>query len=260
MIAVWSPDAPGAIAELPLSARPSAGPEGALALLSGGDGWPERACAAIDAGARAVAVADPGGAGLDRLDALAAAADAAGVAVLVHRRAAALLHAHGDRDDLRAPVAIVLECAAGEAALPAALRDALGLARELGSARELERRLAGARSVFAAVAGPTGSASVVADRITGSAPALLRATVLGRSARLELELDDAAATTRVLVATEAGASHAPRDLEDPARRVLRLALATLGEPGARGAAAAEGDHGLAALRRDTELAHAVLHG
>src|SRR5262245_50816728 len=115
-----------ALAELPLSAEASPTPAGAVVVVDGRGHWLGASVAAMDAGAIAVVVSNPGVADPRDVDLLASRAEAAGIPLLVERTllrtdaAAAVAESLG-----AASAAVVAECHAPEAARGGALRDAV---------------------------------------------------------------------------------------------------------------------------------------
>nr|WP_314840907.1 hypothetical protein [uncultured Microbacterium sp.] len=211
-----------AIAGLPLQARRVEG-GGALVIVDGAPGWPQRSLAAVDRGARALVIADP----------VAADDDAAAALEVVSRGTPVVL----DRPRLRADMVM-------DAAPPAAVRhvtaDASAIASEfgrlVGDAIGWLRVLAGGElRLRAAATVPHGlmalfeemssgrSAALTASALIGSGGARLRAHAIGE-ASVEIEVDDATAVRSVEVRTLDGLLRRPRRHEAAGRVALRRAI------------------------------------
>lgn len=238
-----------AVAELPLRARTVEGAQGAVVVIDGSRGWPQRSLVALRAGAAALLVADP--VSVDQAE-MAALEDTAG-------RTPILL----DRPRLRADV--VADAAVPEAArhvtadavaisseLSAVVRDAIGWLRVLAGG-ELELRAAASlpHGVIALFEESVSrrAATVTASALMGRGDARLRVHAVGET-RVEVDLDAATDRRSVEVSTSEGLLRRPRRHESGERVALRRAIDAL----------ADGSlpRDLRAFRHDSDLAARAL--
>ena len=248
MIGIW--DRAGtlaaAIAGLPLSARASSKPNDAVAVVDAVD-WTSEAARAVDAGALAILVVEPGPATPAALAELQRTVADRPVIVLRRRLAPELLPAASG-----AVAAVVAECAAPAPMLDAVLRDTMGWARLLaGGSLELGAGGASAGGRLAALSTGQGvSVSVVARTLSGVPDGgVIRVAALG-SARREVVVDEPAGILRFTVADEHGSAELPGRLESAERSALRRAIAAI-EAGDR-------PDDLAELIQDLSIAGGIL--
>lgn len=237
-----------AAAELPASARIAESPHGAIVVVSGGGSWWDAAIRAFEEGAAGVVVARPTSAPGAALSALESAvgsrpliierpllrADLAGAAIAAGRPA---------------PTALVVECHAPAASLPAALRDALGWARLLvGGPLTLSSSGVGRTGGVALLETAGGSPVSLVFAAQPGSPALgrLRLTALGTTL---VEVDGDETELHLSMTDAASRRTAPARFERPERLTLRRAIE----------AAAGGEHpsDLVGLALDAALVHAV---
>jgi|GEM_PF-879361 len=253
-VAAGLPEFEAAVAGLPHSAATSDTPRGALVVIDGSDRWWDAAADAADGGARAVLVADPAGAPVEAIDALAVRA---GIPVLLHRprlRHDLVAHAVGARHGA-APRVLVAECRAEPADLPALVRDAIGWMRALAGAPMAVAATGGA-ALLRADGGrlPVGSLIATAATAGGS---VLRIRALGETT-IELEIDAQIGRCELSTSTARGRTVSPALHESGARAALRRAIGIV-EP----VEPVAGRPGLAALadledlRRDASAADAI---
>lgn len=215
-----------AVAGLPLRARSVGDAPGAIAIVSGSRGWPERSAVAVDAGSVAIVVADP------------VSADDAGIAALVAQadRVPIVLDRPRIRADVGAdavasanPRSVTADVAAMSSELDAVVRDAVGWLRMLTGGRLVLR--AGERSahgLLALLEEPISgvSATLAASVQTGRAGARLRAHAVGET-RVEVDIDAAVGICAVDISTAQGTLRVPRRRESHERLALRRAIAAL---------------------------------
>jgi hypothetical protein len=148
--------------------------------------------------------------------------------------------------------AVVAECAAPAAQLPATLRDTIGWARVLAdSALTLDAVGTAAGGHLASLSSAGGTpVSLVARTLSGVPDGgVLRLTALGTTRR-ELVVDEPAGLLRITVADEHGETRLASQLESPERAALRRAVAAL----------VSGEHpdDLEQLVHDAAIADAIL--
>lgn len=224
-----------ATAELPLSTRTVEAATGAIVVVDGSRGWPERCRRALQAGAVALVVADP------------TTVDDASLAALDQAtgRTPILLDRPRLRPDLVADAVsetsvsekngqhparhVTADAVAPASELPDVLRDAIGWLRLLaGGDLELRAAASSPHGMLALLEEPvsTRAASVTASVLIGSGGARLRALAVGES-RVEVELDAASDVATVEIATGDGVLRRPRRRESSERQALHRALAAL---------------------------------
>ena len=225
MIGIW--DRAGtlsaAIAGLPLSARASSQPNDAVAVIDAAD-WTTEAMRAVDAGALAILVVEPGPAIPAALAELQRTVVDRPVVVLRRRLAPELLPVASG-----AVATVVAECAAPAPMLDAVLRDTIAWARLLaGGSLELGACDVSAGGRLTALSTGQGvPVSVVARTLSGVPDGgIIRAAALSATRR-EVVVDDPAGILRVTVADEHGSAELPGRLESAERSALRRAIAAI---------------------------------
>jgi hypothetical protein len=236
-----------AAAELPASARLADSPDRAIVVVSGGSWW-DAAIRAFEEGAAGVVVARPAPVPGGALSALESAANSR---PLIIERPLLRADVAGAAIAARmpAPTALVVECHAPAASLPAALRDALGWARLLGGGPlTLSSAQAGRARGVALLETAAGLPVSLVFAAQPGAPALgrLRLTALGTTL---IEVDGDETELHLSMTDAASRRTAPPRFERPERLTLRRAIA----------AAVGGEHlsDLIDLARDAALAEAV---
>ncbi len=238
-----------AVAELPLRAQAVEETSGAIVVVDGSRGWPQRSLVAVRAGAAALLIADP----ITVDDEEIAALETAG------GRTPILLDRPWLRVDVVADAAVpedsrhvMADAVATLSDLNAVVRDAVGWLRVLAGG-ELELRAAASlpHGVLALLEEPHSrrAATVTASALMGRGGARLRAHALGET-RVEVDLDAATGLRGVEVSTAEGRLLRPRRHEAGERVALRRAIDAI----------EEGDvpSDLGAFRHDSGLATTML--
>ncbi|MDO9395477.1 MAG: hypothetical protein Q7T71_02910, partial [Herbiconiux sp.] len=170
-----------AVAELPRSAAVAEHPHGAVVVVDGGSGWPQRALDAVGAGAVGLVVSDPVPVPLEDADRLIAALGR--VPVALDR---ALLRPDAVADALAAasetPATLLTAvCAAATAEIGPTVCDAVGWLRVLGSAPLRLAVLSGRGSAALALLEGGAEATALTARVLveGSSAARARITAVG---------------------------------------------------------------------------------
>lgn len=245
-----------AVAELPVTTRPSDVQRGAIVVVSRNESWPDAVRAAITSGAAAIVLADPCVTGYSAMRALARDVT---VPVIVERprlRGDAIRKATATRVEDGAvlwPNVVTVECEAPTELLAAVVRDAVGWLRVLSNATvAMSSSLVLETAGLALLESPrrAGAGLSMPLRWTAGGPSVdgwIRVNALGEQ-RTEIVVDGARAT--VAFENAGGRTIAPRSREGSPRLALRRAVQALSE--------AEVPTDLTELAADVELAHRIL--
>lgn len=227
-----------ATAELPRTAAPADGIQGAVAVVPGSGDWWQGLLAARSGGAVAVVITDPG---TLPWEALEARPWPGGIPVIVERpRIRSDVVADAIRARRGSPARIVtVECAAPAASLEGVIRDGFGWARSLGQGPlTLQAGSATTQGRIALLSSAGTAGAPVPTTLAATAAAagphgggLLQVLALGE-VRTEITVDQPAGLMRLETSTEEGILRAPERYESSARLALRRALAACssGEP------------------------------
>lgn len=238
-----------AVAELPLRARAVTETEGAIVVVDGSRGWPQRALVALGTGAAALLIADP----ITVDDEQIAALEAAG------GRTPILLDRPWLRVDVVADAAVpeasrhvMADAVAVVSDLNAVVRDAVGWLRVLaGGDLELRAATSLPHGVLALLEEPNSrrAATLSASSLMGRGGARLRAHAVGET-RVEVDLDSATGLRSVEVSTAEGRLLRPRRHEAGERAAMRRAIDALEQ--------SDAPCDLGAFRHDSALATRML--
>ncbi|SFS12939.1 hypothetical protein SAMN04487846_2590 [Microbacterium sp. cf046] len=236
-----------ALAELPLSARHAARPEGAIVVVPGRGAWVDDALAAVSAGAIALVIAGPAAAPAAHLRRLAGTR----IPIVLER---VLLRADVSADAVGAraatlggmpPRVLVADVAASRAGLSAATRDAVGWLRVLAGE---SLTLVAADGGLALLETSTGTAATLTAVVTARSHAgRIRVQALGEVIT-DVAVEGRAA--RLATASPAGRLISPPRFESSERLAVRRAVEAL--------AAQTTPTDLSDLVADTELVEQIL--
>ncbi|WDF74374.1 hypothetical protein [Novosphingobium sp. KACC 22771] len=217
------------LASLPLSYRaPEEGGSAAVMLIAGQGDWTARATAAVDAGARAIIIADPGMTAANAVLALADRAEQAGVVVELAERYAGdptLLRHCADLVQHLATTSTILINQVGDLALPLqAVLDMVRTARALGQSLVLTHIWHTPHAVV--VRGLAGEKLFEGLATAGSAGTGQRIDALGfgRTLRLALRGDGSASPADLRIANAKGERKLPQVFESVDRAAWQRAL------------------------------------
>lgn len=214
---------PAAVAALPLRARSVADPAGAIVIVDGTRGWPERSLRALHAGAAALVLVDP--IAVDDDDA-AALAEAAGRTPIVLDRPWLRADLVLDATPAEPARQVTADVVAAPAELHAATRDAIGWLRVLaGGDLELRAAATVTQGLLALFEDPTSgrAAAVTAFALAGRGGLRLRAQAIGE-ARIEVDLDAVTGARSIDSISADGVQRKPRRHESGGRLALRRAI------------------------------------
>jgi hypothetical protein len=212
-----------AIAELPAAAAASVSPHGAIAVVSGGAGWPAETTRVIADGAIAVVVSEP------------AVVEPGALAALVAQvRVPLVIARHRLRADVAAEAAsraagrlgTVVEASAGLAQHPLVLQDAIGWGRTLAGGRLALVAAARTATAVSALFDHQGLPVTLQVSRARTGTPVIRALTLG-PARVAVTVDEGALAQRVESVTADGALGLPTRWEAAPRVALRRAIASL---------------------------------
>lgn len=217
------------LATLPVSFRAQAeGMFGAAVLIEGDSDWPDRAATAIDAGARALIIIDPGMADADAVLALAGRADQAGAVVELAERYAGdptLLRHRADLAEHLAATSTILISQLGDFATPA--QAALDMARTLRALGQSLRVTHIWQAGYAVVVrGTSGDKLFEGIATAGSAGRAQQIDALGfgRTLRMSLRGDGSARPSDLRLANGKGERKLPQVFESVDRAAWQRAL------------------------------------
>lgn len=217
------------LATLPISFRAQAeGVSGAAVLIEGDRDWPVRAATAIDAGARAVIIIDPGMTDADAVLALAGCAEQAGAVVELAERYAGdptLLRHRADLAEHLAATSTFLISQLGDFDTPAdAALDMVRTMRALGQSPHVTHIWQAAYAVV--VRGTSGDAPLEGIATAGKAGAGQQVDALGfgRTLRMSLRGDGSARPSDLRLANGKGERKLPQVFESVDRAALQRVL------------------------------------